>query len=69
MFAGIIKEKEEQYVKKLSPDNAGLTLISQPMMQALLSPISGGGFRKINHHFRNFPISSFHLYPGGTTRR
>jgi EmrB/QacA subfamily drug resistance transporter len=30
-----------QYVKKLTPENAGLILISQPIVQALCSPFSG----------------------------
>jgi EmrB/QacA subfamily drug resistance transporter len=30
-----------QYVKKLTPENAGLILIAQPVMQALCSPFSG----------------------------
>jgi EmrB/QacA subfamily drug resistance transporter len=30
-----------QYIKKLTPDNAGLVLVSQPMVQAIFSPFSG----------------------------
>jgi EmrB/QacA subfamily drug resistance transporter len=30
-----------QYIKKLTPENAGLVLISQPIVQALFSPFSG----------------------------
>ena len=30
-----------QYIKKLTPENAGLILVSQPVVQALFSPLSG----------------------------
>lgn len=30
-----------QYIKKLTPDNAGLVLVSQPIVQAIFSPFSG----------------------------
>lgn len=30
-----------QYIKKLTPENAGLILLSQPIVQALFSPLSG----------------------------
>jgi MFS family permease len=30
-----------QYVKKLTPENAGLILVSQPIVQALVSPFAG----------------------------
>jgi len=30
-----------QYIKKLTPDNAGLILVSQPIVQALFSPLAG----------------------------